>query len=203
MNMHFAAQIAQSETLARDSKGRFIKARVANRHDLEIVESFYDAGTLMCRAQPIAQVEAAFWFGLHLEGDGAEAGQIAFAGLRRAVGVLDPADSSEIHFKPFNADVDLVGGKYVVSGFRPAGGPAEAAERRRDHSRRFIEIERPLFELRRQATLLECYQRDILEERMAADGVTLDADEAEMLTGAILDVFNRVQDISRITAGDA
>jgi hypothetical protein len=180
-----------------------VKARVANRHDLEIVESFYDSGTLMCRAQPIAQPTAAFWFGLQLVGDGAETGQSEFAGLRKAVGVLDPSDSSEMHFKPFSADVDLIDGKYVASGFKPAGEPVEVVARHKDRSKRFLEIERPLFELRRQATLLECYQRDVLEDRMSAGGVTLDADEAEMLTGAILDLFNRVNDISRIAAGDA
>lgn len=203
MNVHCAAPLAQSETLARDSRGRFVKARVANRHDLEIVESFYDAETLMCRAQPVAQPEAAFWFGLMLEGDGAEAGQIEFAGLRRAVGVLSPEDSSEIHFKPFSADVDLVDGKYVASGFRPAVKPPGVVERHRRRSSRLGEIEQPLFELRRQATLLECYQRDVLEERMGADGVMLDPDEAETLNAAILDLFNRVQDISRIATGDA
>lgn len=47
-------------------------------------------------------------YSLVLEGKGSDKGQSEFAALRRAVGVLNPTDTSELYGRPFRARVDVV-----------------------------------------------------------------------------------------------
>lgn len=87
-----------------------------DRYSLEIVESEYavahDGAALRCKAQVIEGERAghAYWLTYDLENrDEAkqQTGQREFAGLRRAVGVLNPEDSGELHWKAFDVQIGV------------------------------------------------------------------------------------------------
>lgn len=172
-------------TPPRDAKGRFLKSdTLSGRFKLEIVESFYEDGELRCLAQSIGEPPRAhipFWLGFSLEGEGAEAGQRDFAGLRRAIGVLGPTDTSEIHFKPFVADVNFVDGDYRLSNFEGADAKPDAddenEERRERGLRDRLNMEGPAFELEFLWALLEPYIEDQLGDRKGPYDFVLDGKE--------------------------
>lgn len=169
--------------LGRDAKGRFLKPGTLNgRLKLEIVESFYEDGELRCLAQSIGEPPRAhipFWSGFSLEGEGAEAGQREFAGLRRAVGAIEITDSSEVHFKPFVADVSFVDGDYKLSNFERVAPDAdeENEERRELGLRDRLNMEGPAFELEFLWALLEPYIEDQLGDRKGPYDFVLDGKE--------------------------
>lgn len=81
-----------------------------DEYEMEIIGSTYEDGVLMFQAVVKGGSEAGtvlpYW--LSLEGEGSDEGQREFAALRRAVGVLNPSDTSELYHKPFRARVDVV-----------------------------------------------------------------------------------------------
>ncbi len=85
-------------------------------YTLEIVESEYVPTcdglgmVLKCKAQVVSGPYEGrpYWLNYCLEhqsDERMEAGQRAFAGLRRATGVLSPNFSTDLHFKPFDVRV--------------------------------------------------------------------------------------------------
>lgn len=85
-------------------------------YTLEIVESSYDANqdgdgmSLSLKAQVIGgdYDQRSYYIWMDLEHDDEkrqERGQRDFAALRRAVGVLNPQDTEELHFKPFQVKI--------------------------------------------------------------------------------------------------
>lgn len=90
----------------------------AREYALEIVESSYDANqdgdgmSLSLKAQVMGgdydQRTYYIWMDLEHDDDKRqERGQRDFAALRRAIGVLNPQDTEELHFKPFRVRVGL------------------------------------------------------------------------------------------------
>ncbi len=84
----------------------------AGEYALEIVESDYDVNAggngmvLKCKAQIVGGDYDCRPFYInysleHADPQTMEIGQRDFAGLRRAVGVLSPVDSGQLHFVPF------------------------------------------------------------------------------------------------------
>lgn len=85
---------------------------------LEIVESEYVPTcdglgmVLKCKAQVVSGSYEGrpYWLNYCLEhqsDERNEAGQRAFAGLRRATGVLSPNFSTDLHFKPFGVKIGI------------------------------------------------------------------------------------------------
>ncbi|MGX1786869.1 DUF669 domain-containing protein [Bosea sp. NPDC055332] len=85
-------------------------------YTLEIVESSYDANqdgdgmSLSLKAQVVGGEydQRIYYIWMDLEHDDdkrQERGQSDFAALRRAVGVLNPQDTEELHFKPFQVKI--------------------------------------------------------------------------------------------------
>ncbi|TQI75324.1 uncharacterized protein DUF669 [Bosea sp. AK1] len=90
----------------------------AGEYTLEIVESEYKAtskGTgmlLACKAQIVGgdYDQRPFYINYNLENDNPQAqeiGQRDFAGLRRAIGVLAPDDSEQLHFIKFGVKIGI------------------------------------------------------------------------------------------------
>lgn len=81
-----------------------------DEYEVEIVSSTYSEGRLDMEAVVTEgpYVGQSLPLSLVLEGDGAEEGQALFAALRRAVGVLEPTDTSELHHRLFTARVDVI-----------------------------------------------------------------------------------------------
>lgn len=81
-----------------------------DEYAMVIVDGSYDGGVLHLTAS-VADGPydgQSVPYGLDLEGEGSDEGQREFAALRRAVGVLNPSDTSELYHKPFRARVDVV-----------------------------------------------------------------------------------------------
>lgn len=130
MNMQFTAHSAQTETLdfggcgaGRSWYPEAISAEgytplPAGDYTLEIVESEYVPTcdglgmVLRCKAQVVGGPYEGrpYWLNYCLEhqnDERMEAGQRAFAGLRRATGVLSPNFSTDLHFKPFRVKIGV------------------------------------------------------------------------------------------------
>lgn len=93
--------------------------------------------------------------------------------------MLEPTDSSEVHFKPFVADVSFVDGDYKLSNFeRVAPDAAEENEERRERGLRDrLNMEGPAFELEFLWALLEPYIEDQLGDRKGPYDFVLDGKE--------------------------
>lgn len=200
----------------RDAKGRFIRQEPTSGCTLlEIVESSYEGGTLRCYAQALAGPRAhqPFWFGLPLEGPDAQMGQAAFAELRRAVGVLDPKDSSEIHFKPFSAVVAVVNGSTDVTAFEAVTLPIPPQYERMAKERIDLEGELAMLEIR--WALLQPAIEDAVgsargsgdyllkDHPEAADYHVLTKMEAEVLDFHLRELGTMIDRISDINRGRA
>lgn len=85
-------------------------------YTLEIVESSYDANkdgdgmVLALKAQIMGGEfdQRPYFIWMDLENDDQDKqnrGQRDFAGLRRAIGILNPQDTEELHFKPFKVTI--------------------------------------------------------------------------------------------------
>lgn len=90
----------------------------AGEYEMEIVESEYVPGAkgtgmvLKCKAQVVGGDfdERPFYINYNLENQNEtaqEIGQRDFAGLRRAIGVLSPEDSEELHFHRFRVKIGV------------------------------------------------------------------------------------------------
>lgn len=90
----------------------------AGEYALEIVETDYDVNTkgngmvLKCKAQIVGGEydQRPFYINYNLENDNPQTmdiGQRDFAGLRRAVGVLAPDDSEQLHFIQFRVKIGI------------------------------------------------------------------------------------------------
>lgn len=81
-----------------------------DEYEMEIVDGTYEKGVLHLTASVTEgpHKDTHVPYGLVMEGPGSEAGQREFAALRRATGVLNPSDTSELHHKPFRARVDVI-----------------------------------------------------------------------------------------------
>jgi len=120
-------------------------------YQMEIVESEYKAtskGTgmlLACKAQVVGgEYEGRpFYINYNLENSNdqtQEIGQRNFAGLRRALGVLNPQDTLEMHFKQFGVKIGIKASKntgelenvikqYLFDGQAPAPKPRTKVKR--------------------------------------------------------------------------
>lgn len=80
-----------------------------DEYEIEIAFSSYECGRLNLTACVMEgpHKDTCVPYSLILEGSGSEDGQREFARLRRAVGVLAPEDTSELHWKRFRARVDI------------------------------------------------------------------------------------------------
>ena len=112
----------------------------AGEYQMEIVESDYVATSnglgmvLKCKAQIVGgdYEGRPYYLNYNLEnntpGTGditQEIGQRDFAGLRRAVGVLNPDDTEELHFRTFSVRLGVQEKKIKVNGVKQGTGEME------------------------------------------------------------------------------
>lgn len=96
-----------------------------------------------------------FPYSLVLEGPGSESGQQDFAALRRATGVLDPADTSELLRKRFRARIDVVMVDGELCNTIEAVGPGGAVPDWTPEQRFMFDLEGELYKMMALATTLE------------------------------------------------
>jgi len=112
----------------------------AGEYTLEIVESDYVSTSnglgmvLKCKAQIVGgdYDQRPYYLNYNLENETPETGTITqeigqreFAGLRRAVGVLAPDDTEQLHFKPFRVKIGVQEKKIKVNGVKRGTGEME------------------------------------------------------------------------------